>query len=66
MNKASQNRLLQKGDVLSSRTPGFEMILCTPSNFENRVVLVDSPPYDMEQGEIEGDFVRFEKWLSKT
>ena len=66
MNKASQNHLLQKGDFLSARTLGFEMILCTPSNFENRVVLVDSPPFDMERREIEGEFETFEKWLAKT
>ena len=66
MNKASKNHLLQKGDILSVRTPGFEMIQCTFSNFENRIVLVDSPPYDMERGEIGGEFATFEKWLSKT
>ncbi len=66
MNKALKNHLLQKGDTLSAGTPGFEMIPCTFSNFENRIVLVDSPPYDIDQGEIDGEFATFEKWLSKT
>ncbi len=66
MNKASKSNLLQKGNSLAARTPGFKLILCTFTDNARRVVLVDTPPFDVDQGNIDEEFGSFAKWLSKT
>ena len=51
---------------MSARTDGFESILCTFKSDNRRIVLVDTPPYDMNIGDFDQKFEEYLAWLSTT